>query len=33
VYLKAEHRPRAVTELLRTFDEMKDQFPARPAGA
>ena len=33
VYLKAEHRPRTVTELLRTFDEMKDQFRTRPAGA
>ncbi|PYQ45825.1 MAG: hypothetical protein DMF77_03155 [Acidobacteria bacterium] len=33
VYLKTEHRPRAVTELLRTFDEMKDQFRTRPAGA
>jgi DNA-binding transcriptional LysR family regulator len=33
VYLKTEHRPRAVTELLRAFDEMKDQLRTRPAGA
>ncbi len=33
VFLKAEHRPRAVTELLRAFDEMKHQFRTRPAGA
>jgi DNA-binding transcriptional LysR family regulator len=33
VFLKTEHRPRAVTELLRAFEEMKDQFRTRPAGA
>jgi DNA-binding transcriptional LysR family regulator len=32
VFLKTEHRPRAVSELLRAFDEMKDQFRTRPAG-
>ena len=32
VFLKAERR-RAVTELLRTFDEMKSQFRTTPAGA
>ena len=31
VFLKAEPR-RAVTELLRTFDEMKSQFRTAPAG-
>jgi DNA-binding transcriptional LysR family regulator len=33
VYLKAEHRRRALSELLRVFDEMKGQFRTRPAGA
>ncbi len=33
VFLKAEHPPRAMTELLKVFDEMKDQFRTRPAGA
>jgi DNA-binding transcriptional LysR family regulator len=33
VFLKTEHRPRAVSELLQAFDEMKDQFRTRPAGA
>jgi hypothetical protein len=32
VYLKAAHRPRAVAEVLRVFDEMKDQFGGRPPG-
>lgn len=31
VYLKSAHRPRAIAEVLRVFDEMKDQFgPAHP---
>ena len=33
VFLKTEHRRRALSELLRAFDEMKDQFRTRPAGA
>jgi DNA-binding transcriptional LysR family regulator len=33
VYLKTEHRPRTVTELLRTFDEMKEQFGTKPSTA
>jgi len=32
VFLKTEHRRRALSELLRAFDEMKDQFRTRPAG-
>jgi DNA-binding transcriptional LysR family regulator len=32
VFLNTDRR-RAVTELLRAFDEMKDQFRTRPAGA
>lgn len=30
VYLKSDYVPRAVTELLKMFDEMKDQFGSRP---
>ena len=30
VYLKSDYAPRAVTELLKIFDEMKDQFGSRP---
>jgi DNA-binding transcriptional LysR family regulator len=33
VFLKTEHRRRALSELLRAFDEMKDQFRTKPAGA
>jgi DNA-binding transcriptional LysR family regulator len=33
VFLKTEHRRRALSELLHVFDEMKDQFRTRPAGA
>jgi len=33
VFLKSEHPPRAVSELLRVFDDMKDQFRTRPPGA
>jgi len=33
VYLKTEHRRRALSELLGAFDQMKDQFRTRPAGA
>jgi DNA-binding transcriptional LysR family regulator len=32
VFLKTEHRRRALSELLRAFDEMKDQFRTKPAG-
>jgi len=32
VYLKSAHRPRAIAEVLRVFDEMKDQFAAKPPG-
>ncbi len=30
VYLKSEHHPRAIEEMLRVFDEMKEQFMGRP---
>jgi DNA-binding transcriptional LysR family regulator len=30
VYLKSSHRPRAIAELLRVFDAMKDQFGGKP---
>lgn len=30
VYLKSEYLPRAVTEILRIFDSMKDQFGGQP---
>lgn len=30
VYLKSEYLPRAVTEVLRVFDEMKSQFGGKP---
>ena len=30
VYLKSEYQPRAVTEVLRVFDEMKSQFGGKP---
>jgi DNA-binding transcriptional LysR family regulator len=32
VFLKTEHRRRALSELLRAFDEMKDEFRTKPAG-
>lgn len=32
VYLKSDYLPRALTEILRIFDEMKDQFGGRPPG-
>ncbi|HEX9161384.1 MAG TPA: LysR family transcriptional regulator [Thermoanaerobaculia bacterium] len=32
VYLKSEYLPRAVTEVLRVFDEMKRQFGGKPPG-
>lgn len=32
VYLKGAHRPRAIAEVLRVFDEMKDQFGGKPPG-
>ena len=32
VYLKSAHRPRAISEVLRVFDEMKDQFGGKPPG-
>ena len=32
VYLKSEYLPRSTTEILRIFDEMKDQFGGRPPG-
>jgi len=32
VYLKSAHRPRAIAEVLRVFDDMKDQFAVRPTG-
>jgi len=32
VYLKSAHRPRAIAEVLRVFDAMKDQFGGKPAG-
>ena len=30
VYLKAEHQPRTVTEVVRVFDGMKDEFGGKP---
>ncbi|HEX6161442.1 MAG TPA: LysR family transcriptional regulator [Thermoanaerobaculia bacterium] len=33
VYLKSAHRPRSIAEMLRVFDEMKDQFGGKPPGA
>lgn len=32
VYLKSAHRPRAIAEVLRVFDEMKEQFGGKPPG-
>jgi DNA-binding transcriptional LysR family regulator len=32
VYLKSAHRPRATAEVLRVFDEMKEQFGGKPPG-
>ena len=32
VYLKSAHRPRSIAEVLRVFDEMKDQFGGKPSG-
>lgn len=32
VYLKSAHRPRAIAEVLRVFDEMKDEFGGKPRG-
>jgi DNA-binding transcriptional LysR family regulator len=33
VYLKSDHLPRPVPEMLRVFEEMKDEFGGRPPGA
>jgi DNA-binding transcriptional LysR family regulator len=33
VYLKTDYVPRTITEMLRVFDQMKDQFGMRPPGA
>jgi DNA-binding transcriptional LysR family regulator len=33
VYLKSDYVPRTITEVLRVFDLMKDQFGIRPPGA
>jgi DNA-binding transcriptional LysR family regulator len=30
VYLKSEYVPRTITEMIRVFDQMKDQFGGRP---
>ncbi|HEX2833137.1 MAG TPA: LysR family transcriptional regulator [Thermoanaerobaculia bacterium] len=32
VYLKGAHRPKAIQEVLRVFDEMKEQFGGKPPG-
>jgi hypothetical protein len=32
VYLRSPHRPRSIAEVLRVFDEMKDQFGGKPPG-
>lgn len=32
VYLKSAHRPRSIAEVLRVFDQMRDQFGGKPAG-
>jgi DNA-binding transcriptional LysR family regulator len=32
VYLKSAHRPRAIGEMLRLFNEMRDQFGGKPPG-
>jgi DNA-binding transcriptional LysR family regulator len=32
VYLKSAHRPHSIAEVLRVFDEMKDQFGGKPPG-
>jgi len=32
VYLKSSHRPRAIAEVLRVFDEMKGNFGGKPPG-
>ena len=32
VFLKSDHLPRSITEVLRVFDEMKDQFGGKPPG-
>jgi len=32
VYLRSEYVPRSITEVLRVFDTMKDQFGGRPPG-
>jgi DNA-binding transcriptional LysR family regulator len=33
IYLKSDHVPRTITEMLRVFDQMKDQFQSKPPGA
>jgi hypothetical protein len=33
VYLKSDYVPRTITEVLRIFDLMKEQFGIRPPGA
>jgi hypothetical protein len=30
VYLKSDHVPRAIAEMLRVFDLLKDQFNVKP---
>jgi len=32
VYLKSAHRPRSIAEVLRVFDQMRDQFGGKPPG-
>jgi DNA-binding transcriptional LysR family regulator len=33
VYLKSDYLPRSITEMMRVFDLMKDQFGSKPPGA
>jgi len=33
IYLRSDHVPRTITEMLRVFDQMKDQFQSKPPGA
>ncbi len=33
VYLKSDYVPRTITEMLRVFDQLKDQFGMKPPGA
>ena len=32
IYLRSDHVPRTITEMLRVFDQMKDQFQSKPPG-